>query len=1131
MLAWFLRGFRFPGLVRLVSGISARAILFSFGGALGLALAGVAPLSAQAGDVLWGDAGEPTVGCTGVAGSVNVTTDGVDTTVEWSEVNDSGGNLPGGGSAITDAGCTIPATNFTTDDDNNIGGVTNSFLMGMDASDDDENDSMQLEVTFDPALIGLSFRLADIDAPAGSWTDLVLVEAFDDGNSPVLPTVQTLGDGDGESDTVTTSTTCPGFAAASNRCYIGINANSSPNSDGDGNVILTYGSGSVASVRLTYFSSEISGGENPDAQWVGVGAFSWTNTLPVVITSFDSERTGGETVLRWTTEFESFNAGFRVLGLENGRWREVEHVPAGEGESRLPQRYEVAIEGHFEQLAIEDIDLLGRKQRHGPFRTGRAYGEEPQPRLIDWQAIKARGALVAPLDRVREAAELAADPELARARANTVRTASAATKARSEAVSPAARILVAEPGLQKLTYEGLLASGVDFTGVAASKIAVTDRGRAVTRYVGGGSTFGPGSWIEFVAEPVLTAWSPVDVYVLSVDSRLVRSSQAVSANGTASTTTQRSTFRHEQERRYSAASPNGDPWFDANPQAGPGRPALLTRTFDLPDLVAGTARLNLDVWGGADHPGGQPDHHIRVLLNGVALGDHRFDGIVAKTFAYDVSGLLVELGNSLVIELPGDTGFGFDIVHLDGFVVDHQRETVAQNGRFAGLGSGSRFAVAGLGAAPSVGWLVRGSTALRFEFAAGVPVIVPGWQSGAKVWVAQAGAELAPGVEPGLPASAAASGADYVIVAHPSLSNDLDSLVALQESRGFDVKVATTDTIYAAYSDHQEDPNAIARYLASSAAAGGARYVLLVGATTYDPYDHLGLGSVSLVPTQFLSLGFVRFSPTDEPLVDFDRNGIPDAALGRLPVRTADELASVVDKLWAFAPTPDALLTSGASPIAGQLPELNSDYAAAITPWQTTTSDVDTVGTAAVKGEILGAFGPQGPSLVSFVGHSSPGRWDFTPVLRWQDVATLTNTGRPVLVTQWGCWNAYYVAPDIEDMSTNLLLQPDVGAVGAIGATTLTNEASHQALGATFFAALGGGAETVGEAWLAAKRALATSGAPLDALYGMALLGDPGTPLPPTSGVKSLPQSVWTRAGVVRKATSGARRTSSALGD
>ena len=46
---------------------------------------------------------------------------------------------------------------------------------------------------------------------------------------------------------------------------------------------------------------------------------------------------------------------------------------------------------------------------------------------------------------------------------------------------------------------------------------MVDSGAGVPRYVSTGGAFGPGGFIEFVAQPQLTLASPVDAYVLTVN--------------------------------------------------------------------------------------------------------------------------------------------------------------------------------------------------------------------------------------------------------------------------------------------------------------------------------------------------------------------------------------------------------------------------------------------------------------------------------------------------------------------------------------------------------------------------------------------------------------------------------------
>jgi hypothetical protein len=217
-------------------------------------------------------------------------------------------------------------------------------------------------------------------------------------------------------------------------------------------------------------------------------------------------------------------------------------------------------------------------------------------------------------------------------------------------------------------------------------------------------------------------------------------------------------------------------------------------------------------------------------------------------------------------------------------------------------------------------------------------------------------------------------------------------------------------------------------------------------------------------------------------------------------VRNAAELQAVVAKLYDWEAAigtgqPSALLAAGLSDGERAMSSLNEGFAANLPGWNSVLAQVDDSNTAAVRQQVLDSINA-GAHLVSYVGHSSMGQWDFTPILKWQDAASLTNGGLPNLFTAWGCWNSYYVEPTIESLSARLLRQPDAGAAGAIGATTLTSQASHRLLGSLFFARVDAGAATVGEAFHGAKQDLATLGGAVDAIYGMTLLGDPAMSLP-----------------------------------
>jgi len=816
-----------------------------------------------------------------------------------------------------------------------------------------------------------------------------------------------------------------------------------------------------------------------------------SGTLPVTIARVESSLAGADVEVRWTTATESSNAGFRVWGVTAaGGYRLLGRVPSKRPDGFLPQRYELSARAtDLVAVAIEDVSLFGESRLHGPFTLGREVGREPEVERIDWPGIR-RDAGIA-------SARLGVHQEEARSYRRPAPKPEPPLPGGDGRTADVARLRVYEKGIQRVTYEALAAVGYDFAGTPPEFLGGADQGVGVPRYVEApGGVFGPGGYVEFYADPQRTLASPYDAYVLSRDPRKVVPAPTLAVLGGPPEVTEQ-IDEHHAELAYSPSSPTGDPWYDAGLLAW-GGPASIVRSFDLPDLEVGGVDLAIDLWGYGDWPGAGPeDHHVVLRLNGVEIADHRFDGLTPWSPVFDVSDLVQESGNQLEVIVPGDTGFPFDYVAYDGLSVRYSRRTEARSSAFGGYVPGEGYyAVSGFGSGEPVAVWAGGQ---RVEqIASGGIVHAP---RGVTVAAAGAAALRAPEIVPGVPFGRRSSEAEYLIVTHPAFVAGLDDLVALEQSRGLSTDVVTVDEVYAAYSDHAPSASALRSFFSESLASGHLRYALLVGADTTDPWDHLGIGSVSFVPTEYLSyVDYVHFSPTDERLVDRDGDGIPDVPIGRLPVRSLNELAAVVGKLgdWqsGLGEPAQALFVAGASDgEARTISSINESYGAALASWSVDLAQVDDIGVAATHQAILSAF-DAGRKLVSFVGHSSTGQWDFTPVFRWQDVGGLSTAGAPVLVTQWGCWNSYYVEPNVESLSARLLRQPLVGAACTVGATTLTTEESHRALGTLFYQAMAAGAPTVGDAFLAAKQALAAQSVAQDAILGMALLGDPATPLP-----------------------------------
>ena len=171
----------------------------------------------------------------------------------------------------------------------------------------------------------------------------------------------------------------------------------------------------------------------------------------------------------------------------------------------------------------------------------------------------------------------------------------------------------------------------------------------------------------------------------------------------------------------------------------------------------------------------------------------------------------------------------------------------------------------------------------------GVEVTFPGWGSEAWYWVTTEDALRAPQIRAGRqPVELITDDAvDFMIVSHPDFLDGLTPLIDQRTEEGYAVRVVNVEDIYTRYSHGILDAHAIRAFLTEAIDKMGVRYVLLVGGDTYDYRDFTGKGSRSFVPTLYQATNpLVGFGAVDPLFVDSTDDGIPNAAIGRFPVRT-----------------------------------------------------------------------------------------------------------------------------------------------------------------------------------------------------------------------------------------------------
>ncbi len=829
-------------------------------------------------------------------------------------------------------------------------------------------------------------------------------------------------------------------------------------------------------------------------------------TVPVTLSSFQAIPDPAGIRFEFSTATEAGNLGFNLYVDTGGTWQRINETPiaAAGGDALEPRDYTYRAEGlRGSRFALEDLSTTGRTRRHGEFLAGRAYGRRLETPRIDWAAIGAE----------HEAAK--------RHRAVRRKGAIAAMELRTDSA-----------GLYRVRHEDLLAAGLDLTGAPAAAIAISRGGAPVTRHVAGGAEFGPGSTIDFYAKAMDSLYTRTSVHRLSVDPNRAQPARIHDQppRWIDPDAAERARRAIDADDEYSFASPNGDPWY-LRSLLSFGSPVSAGWTLNADRALPGTASLFVDGWGVTDF-NQAPDHHVLLRFNGEPVLDQLLDGreILARRVEL-AAGVVLPGDNEVVVELPGDTGVDFDLFNVESLALEYRRELYAgadyyefevESARapatyplgpdgifgagFESTGTGA-FTVRGLpDMAPVVYSVGEGGLTRHegFELAAtggGHELTVAGAAGNRRFVVASA--VPTPRLEPARVVPDPVSGsAEYLIIAHADFIPGIAPLARHHRALGRTVRIVDVVDLYAHYRGGVVDPGAIKAYVGDMAARAGTRFVLLVGADTYDYHDNLGMGSISFLPTLYHPTHpVVEYAPVDPLFADTDGDRVPDLALGRLPVRTAAELASIVDKTLAY-PGPgteqSALFVADAAE-PGTSYRAISDLRIAQLPveWSVETAYPDDLGVAGARQVLLEALN-RGVALSHFFGHSGPTVWTFDGLFDANDATALLNAGRPSVSIQWGCWNTYYVSPTVDTLAHKLLLSGDRGAAAVLGAATLTEVSSDKLLGGLLMPWLMTPGTTIGEAMVQAKQELARTRPDLtDVILGWTLLGDPGLVLVP----------------------------------
>ncbi len=667
------------------------------------------------------------------------------------------------------------------------------------------------------------------------------------------------------------------------------------------------------------------------------------------------------------------------------------------------------------------------------------------------------------------------------------------------------KLVVRGTGWMRVLQPTLLAAGLDPTVDPGQLRLFADGVEQAIRVTGNGdSTFDPDEAIEFYGVGRDTLWTDARTYWLTVGGAGKPVPLVANPRGGAAPPNFPSVALLQQRKTYYAPLLNGDAsnfFGDTVDSTG------VTETLAVTHLD-GTAPATLQIVLQGITTG---THQVAISLNGQAAGTCTFAAQTLQTCV--VSPVAVVEGNNQITLLASGDSPDYSLV--DTVEVDYAHLFTADGDALNLLvPPATRIAIDGFSSADvrvvdvtDPDNPVELVTGVSFDGATYVVgVSTPGdTETHALYAFNDATAVGAPAsVTANRPSNWSASpGGEMVILSNAQFIDAVRPLAARRTQEGWSVQLIDLQDVYDEFGDGDKTVFAVREFLqyAHETWSIPPRFILLVGDASFDPRNFLGLGDFDFAPTKLIDTAEME-TASDDWFVDWNSDGIPDIAIGRISVRTADEATTVVGKILAYQGVSD--LPQGGLFVADQS-DGGLDFQGTSQTSESDVSDIMPIDSfflsqpTSTPAALIAALN-QGPFLVNYMGHGSVEVWD--DLFSDDDATALTNQKLSIYVSM-NCLNGFFQDVYTESLAESLTKAPNGGAVAVWASSTLSSFDPQAVLNQEFLKRLTH--TSLGEAAIAAKGAITD----IDAQRTWILFGDPtlfGTPgskgggLPPDGG-------------------------------
>lgn len=839
-------------------------------------------------------------------------------------------------------------------------------------------------------------------------------------------------------------------------------------------------------------------------EWVGIDDLLVFVPSEAKLDSFTANKyAGGKILVEWHTGLEVDNLGFNVYREAKGkRVRVTPQIIAGSalmaGErTNLKAGYSYAWpdEPHAKnaQYWVEAIDLNGQSTMFGPVGAGRAETRDGLP------SERGRALLLSGVGKNNRPSNPTA--LIARAAGAPQITAEQLAVQSGIAARQAIKLSVNQEGWYRVTQPELIAAGLD-QRIDPRVLQLYAGGQELPFIVKGeeDGQFDPSDAVEFYGIGLDTAATDTRVYWLAAGSDPGRRIQQVKGKGSrAAPANSPYTVERKDRTIYFSGLRNGDKenFFGAVIAKNPVDQMITVRHLDKD--AAGEATIEVALQGVTALA-----HRVNVELNGTALGEISFLSHKEGVVTFPLSQAALREGQNTVTLTPLGSESDVSLVNYIRITYPHTYTADDNSLRF-NLSRKQQVTIDGFTSAAIRVLDITDPNEVREVSARvqqqdvgySVTVSAPKPAVGTLWALADDQARRVTAITSNRPSNLrdADHAADFVIVAHRDFLESVEILKSLRESQGLKVTVVDVEDVYDEFSYGDKSTKAIKDFLAFAKTNWRTppRFALFVGDASLDAKDYMGRGGNDFVPTRLIDTLLME-TASDEWLADFDGDGLAEMALGRLPVRTADEASRIINKIVSYDRAPrmrDILLVSDLNDgidFQSALDEIGS-----LVPADVSVARIDrgALGTTAAKSELIESLN-RGPGIVSYFGHGSIDQWRGN-LLTTSDAGALSNGQMLPVFLAITCLNGYFQDPVMEGLAESLIKAQRGGAVAVWASSGMCDSGPQAIMDQELFRVLfprdgsSGVALTLGDAVMRAKTSINDS----DVRLTYILFGDP----------------------------------------